>query len=117
MHIYILIALVSMLAGMVIARRNDVFSMFKGSEGRIKDKKVAMMFALIVVYLTFAYSYVSTATLVGGKFPDIPWGWVATLFLTAFGFLAPDAFIKVGNTIGKAVAGRIAAKGVAPPSV
>ena len=112
---YVLISFLSLLAGMVIARRHDVFSMFR-SDTPIKDKKVLMFMAVAMVYGTFCYSYIKHAKPEGGLL-DVGWGWVVLLFIVLLGFLGPDALIKMGNSFSNALAGKVAQKiGDPPPS-
>jgi protein-S-isoprenylcysteine O-methyltransferase Ste14 len=101
MYLYfILTALLGMLAGLVIARRADMLSMFR-ADTPIKDKKVLQFLTVAVVVGTFAFVHIRAND------TDVSWGWVLTLTLTILSFLGPDAFIKFANTIGSALVARV----------
>jgi protein-S-isoprenylcysteine O-methyltransferase Ste14 len=101
MYLYFILAtLIGVVAGSVIARRNDILSMFR-TDTPIKDKKVLQFFTVAVVVGTFAFVHIRAND------TDVSWGWVLTLTLTILSFLGPDAFIKFANTIGSALAARV----------
>lgn len=109
MYYYILTALVGILVGILLSRRSDLLSMFRASTD-IKDKKVLQFLTVGVVVGTFAYVHITK------ELTDVGWGWVLVLTLTILSFLGPDAFIKLANTIGNAIAARArAGAGDTPP--
>ena len=96
--------LMGMLAGSILARKNDILNMFrKGSD--IRDKKVVMFLSVAVVIGTFSYSYMKAPTQ-GDGLLDVGWGWVVLIFLVIVGFLAPDALVKIGAKAAEAFAGK-----------
>ena len=103
MYYYALTALLAFLAGMIVARMNDVLSMFR-SDTKVKDKKVLMFVTVAAVVGTFAFTYIKASGVKGP--PDVGWGWVALIFLTVLAFLAPDAFVKLSNTVGNVMASK-----------
>lgn len=105
MYYYALIALLAFLAGMIVARMNDVFSMFR-SDTMVKDKKVLMFVTVAAVVGTFSFTYIKSSG--SGGPPDVGWGWVALIFLTVLAFLAPDAFVKLSNTVGRVMTDKYA---------
>ena len=114
---YILIVLLSLLAGMVIARKNDVFNMFRGADNKIKEKKVLVVFVNVVLMLTFAWSY-SKVALASKTFVDVPKGWIFVIAVGILSFLAPDALIKIFNKISDGLVAVLTARGAkgGPPS-
>ena len=114
---YALIAFLSFLAGMVIARRNDVFSMFKGTDGKIKEKKVLVVFVNFALMLTFAWSYSKVAH-ASKTFVDVPKGWIFVIAVGILSFLAPDALIKIFNKLSDGLVAVLTARGTkgGPPS-
>jgi fucose permease len=111
---YILTALIAFLGGLIISRRMDLLSMFR-SDTQYKDKKVLMFLTVTLVVGTFAFTYIKTAKVENGLL-DVGWGWVALIFLVILGFLGPDAFVKLSNIIGRAVATKIEDKPGGPSS-
>jgi hypothetical protein len=95
--------------GLLFARRSDVFCMFKGADGKVKEKKVALMLVISVVLLTFSWSYISVASS-ASKFEDVGWSWVALIAVTILSFLGPDALIKIATTFSTNISEGLAAR-------
>ena len=98
-----------LLLGILFARRVDVFSIFKGTDGKVKDKKVLMMMVCFMVMVTFSWSYVLLAQAATTPL-DVGWGWVALIAVTILSFLGPDAMIKIAGTLGNSLSKGIEAR-------
>ena len=108
---YYLIAafVLGLLLGILFARRVDIFSIFKGADGTLKDKKVLMMMVVSMVMVTFSWSYIKHAAATTSSL-DVGWGWVSLIAVTILCFLGPDAMIKVAGTLGDSLSKGIEAK-------
>lgn len=108
--IYLIAAFaIGFLLGILFARRADIFSIFKGTDGQLKDKKVLMMLVVVMVMATFSWSYIKLASSATTSL-DVGWGWVALIAVTILCFLGPDAMIKIAGTVGRAVSKGLEAK-------
>ena len=87
-----MIFLLGLLLGMLIAKRNDVSKMFTGADGKIKYKKVAMMFIFVLIGIPLAIR-------THRREKSINFGFTMVLFLLYWGIMLGSVACVVHNTI------------------
>ncbi len=85
-------ALVGALLGILLAKRKDLLAVFRGQDGKLKDKKVLLFLSVVTIIGSFCYVQIKHNVL--GE-----WAWVFMVTAVILSFLAPDAFVKAVSSV------------------